>query len=302
MKGAVAVNVTDGENVVDIRNRIHVIRGAQVMLDRDLAALYQVEVKQLNRQVQRNIERFPADFMFQLNKEECSRCQIGTLKVRRGSNVKYLPYAFTEHGICMLSGVLRSSRAIEVNIAIMRAFVAMRRYLISHGQMLQQIDEIRRRQIADQLNNDERFDTVFTALANGNLLPSGILSAGTEFDALRLVTRIVESAKKEIVVIDPYSDAMTLEVLAKKRPGVKVRLVCKDRGEPTSAEITKFNRQYKNLTVTHSDIFHDRFILVDGAELHNLGSSINCLGRRVTSYSTRDKKEIEKLLAQLPIG
>ena len=121
MKGAVAVNVTDGGNVVDIRNRIHVIRGVQVMLDRDLAALYQVEVKQLNRQVQRNIERFPADFMFQLNKEECSRCQIGTLNVGRGSNLKYLPYVFTEHGICMLSGLLRSSRAIEVNIAIMRA-------------------------------------------------------------------------------------------------------------------------------------------------------------------------------------
>ena len=200
----------------------------------------------------------------------------------------------------MLSGILRSPKAIEVNIAIMRAFVAMRRYLISHGQVLQQIDEIRRRQIADQLHNDERFDTVFTALANGNLLPSGILSSGTEFDALRLVTRIVESAKKEIVVIDPYSDAMTLEVLAKKRPGVKVRLVCKDRGEPTSTEIAKFNRQYKNLTVTHTDSFHDRFILVDGAELHNLGSSINCLGRRVTSYSTRDKKEIKKLLVLLP--
>ena len=176
----------------------------------------------------------------------------------------------------------------------------MRRYLISHGQVLQQIDEIRRRQIADQLHNDERFDTVFTALANGNLLPSGILSAGTEFDALRLVTRIIESAKKEIIVIDPYSDAMTLEVLAKKRPGVKIRLVCKDRGEPTSAEIAKFNHQYKNLTMTYSDSFHDRFILVDGTELHNLGSSINCLGRRVTSYSTRDKKEVKKLLALVP--
>ena len=152
-----------------------------------------------------------------VKKEECSRCQFGTLNVGRGSNVKYLPYAFTEHGICMLSGLLRSSRAIEVSIAIMRAFVAMRRYLISHGQVLQRIEEIRRRQIADQLHNDERFDTVLTALATGNLLPSGI-----------------------------------------------------------------------------------RFILVDGAELHNLGSSINCLGRRVTSYSTRDKKEIKELLALMP--
>lgn len=299
MKGAVAEGISGGKNAVDVRNRIFTIRGVQVMIDRDLARLYQVEAKQFNRQVQRNIERFPPDFMFRLSKGEAQdlRCQIGTSS---WGGDRYLPSAFTEQGIAMLSGILRSPKAIAVNIAIMRAFVAMRRYLISHGQVLQQIDEIRRRQIADQLNNDERFDTVFTALANGNLLPSGILSAGTEFDALRLVTRIVESAKKEIVVIDPYSDAMTLEVLAKKHPGVKVRLVCKDRGEPTSAEIAKFNRQYKNLTVTHSDGFHDRFILVDGAELHNLGSSINCLGRRVTSYSTRDKKEIKKLLVLLP--
>ena len=299
MKGAVAEGISGGKNAVDIRNRILTIHGVQVMIDRDLAHLYQVEAKQFNRQVQRNIERFPPDFMFRLSKEEAQdlRCQIGTSS---WGGDRYLPSAFTEQGIAMLSGILRSPKAIEVNIAIMRAFVAMRRYLISHGQVIQQIDEIRRRQIADQLHNDGRFDTVFTALANGNLLPSGILAAGTEFDALRLVTRIIESAKKEIIVIDPYSDAMTLEVLAKKRPGVKISLVCKDRGEPTLAEITKFNRQYKNLTVTHSDSFHDRFILVDGTELHNLGSSINCLGRRVTSYSTRDKKEVKKFLALLP--
>ena len=194
----------NGKKVVDIRNRIFMIRGVQVMIDRDLAHLYQVEAKQFNRQVQRNIERFPSDFMFRLSKEEAQdlRCQSGTSS---WGGDRYLPSAFTEQGIAMLSGILRSPKAIEVNIAIMRAFVTMRRYLISHGQALQQIDEIRRRQIADQLHNDARFDTVFTALANGNLLPSGILSSGTEFDALRLVTRIVESAKKEIVVIDPYS-------------------------------------------------------------------------------------------------
>ena len=100
--------------------------------------------------------------------------------------------------------------------------------------------------------------------------------------------------------IDPYSDAVTLEVLSKKRPGVKVRLVCKDRGKPTQTEIAKFNRQYKGLAVTYSDDFHDRFLIIDNIELHGLGSSINCLGRRVTSYTTRDPKEIAKLLAMVP--
>ena len=208
---------------------------------------------------------------------------------------KYAPYAFTECGIAMLSGVLRSPKAIEANIEIMRAFVVMRRIMQTSAGVLQRLGAIEIKQV----ENDERFETIFSALDRGNLLPSGILPAGTEFDALRKVERIVEGAKRDLVVVDPYSDAVTLDVLAKKRLGVTVRLVCKNRGQPTPTEIAKFNRQYKGLTVSYSDDFHDRFILVDGAELHNLGSSINCLGRRVTTYSTRDRKEVSKFLALL---
>ena len=217
--------------ILDIQRRIMPVRGVQVMLDRDLAALYGVETRALQA-VRRNIGRFPEDFMFQLSKEDCLRSQIVTLNEARGKHLKYLPYAFTENGIAMLSSVLRSETAIDVNIRIMRAFTALRRFVI--------------------------------------------------------------------VLIDPYSDAVTLEVLSKKRPGVKVRLICKDRGKPTPTEIAKFNRQYKGLTVTYSDDFHDRFLIIDNVELHGLGSSINCLGRRVTSYTTRDAKGIAKLRAMLP--
>ena len=130
-----------------IRTMIMPVRGVQVMLDRDLAALYGVEVKYLNRQVKRNIERFPSDFMFQLTKEDCLRCQIGTLNGKRGEHLKYMPYAFTENGIAMLSGVLRSSIAIEINIRIMRAFVAMRRVLANVEPLLSRIESVERRQI-----------------------------------------------------------------------------------------------------------------------------------------------------------
>ena len=133
-----------------IRARILTIRGVQVMLDRDLAELYGVEVGQLNRQVKRNLERFPGDFMFQVSREECSRCQIGTLNGGRGSNIKYLPYAFTENGVAMLSGILRSSRAIAANIQIMRAFNAMRKALASLAPLLARIEATDRRQIAEQ--------------------------------------------------------------------------------------------------------------------------------------------------------
>ena len=282
--------------VAEIQRCIITVRNVQVMVDRDLAMLYGVEVKQLNRQVKRNIERFPSDFMFQLTREDCSRCQIGTLNEGRGSNVKYLPYAFTENGIAMLSGVLKSPTAIEVNIRIMRAFTAMRRFVFDHAGLVQRVGAIEMK----QLETDKRIDTVFDALDRGNLLPNGILPSGTEFDSLRYVSRLIEGAKSEILIIDPYSDATTLDVLAKKQPGVTVRLYCKDRGQPTLTEIAKFNRQYKDLTVTYTDDFHDRFLIIDNAELHNFGSSVNSLGHRVTTYSTRDAKDIKKFLSLLP--
>jgi hypothetical protein len=286
------------QDIVAIQKHIISIRNVHAILDRDLAVMYDVEVKHLNRQVKRNIERFPADFMFQLTKEECIRCQIGTLYERGEKSLNwstYRPYAFTENGVAMLSGVLRSPIAVAVNIGIMRAFTAMRRFVSDHAGLVQRVGAIELK----QLETDKRIDTVFDALDRGNLLPSGILPADSEFDSMRYVSRLIERAQFEILLIDPYSDAATLEVLSKKRPSVKVRLVCKDRGKPTPTEIAKFNRQYKGLAVTYSDDFHDRFLIIDNVELHGLGSSINCLGRRVTSYTTRDPKEIAKLLATI---
>ena len=287
------------QDIAAIQKHIISIRNVHAILDRDLAVMYDVEVKHLNRQVKRNIERFPADFMFQLTKEECTRCQIGTLYERGEKALNwstYRPYAFTENGVAMLSGVLRSPIAVAVNIGIMRAFTVMRCFVSDHAGLVQRVGAIELK----QLETDKRIDTVFDALDRGNLLPSGILPAESEFDSMRYVSRLIESAQSVIVLIDPYSDAVTLEGLSKKRPGVKVRLVCKDRGKPTPTEIAKFNRQYKGLTVTYSDDFHDRFLIIDNEELHGLGSSINCLGRRVTSYTTRDAKEIAKLRAMLP--
>ena len=307
------VQIPNGE--LEIQRRIMSVRSVQVMLDRDLAELYGVELKALNQAVKRNAERFPERFMHQLTKDEFADLKSQIATSSQDSNLSHLksqfvtsswggvrkpPKVFTEQGVSMLSAVLHSPTAIDVSIRIMDAFVAMRRHLMANGQVLQQLDRLRRQQILDQSRNDERFDTVFTALASGNLLPSGILPAGSEYDSLRYVSRLVESAKSEIVVIDPYADATILDVLSGKKAGVTVRLVCKDRGKPTASEIAKFNRQYKGLTVSHSDDFHDRFVIIDNVELHNLGSSINCLGRRLTTYTTRDAKEIKKFLAQLP--
>ncbi|MBR4259251.1 MAG: ORF6N domain-containing protein [Kiritimatiellae bacterium] len=279
-----------------IGDRILQVRGKYVMVDRDLAELYKVPTKALNQAVKRNSERFPERFRFALTPME--KAEVVTkcdhLKSLRFSHVPV--YAFTEQGVAMLATVLKSDIAIKTSMDIMDAFVAMRSFLMSSVGVLQRLGAIE----IKQLETDKRIDTVFDALDRGNLLPSGILPAESEFDSMRYVSRLIESAQSEIVLIDPYSDVVTLEVLSKKRPGVKVQLVCKDRGKPTPTEIAKFNRQYKDLVVTYSDDFHDRFLVIDNVELHGLGSSINCLGRRVTSYTTRDPKEIGKLLATVP--
>ena len=217
MKNQQITTVGDETVASSLQARIKCVRNIQVMLDRDLAELYGVPVKRLNEQVKRNLGRFPEDFMFQLTKDDCLRSQIATLNGKRGTHIKYLPYAFTENGVAMLSSVLRSETAINVNIRIMRAFVALRRFVSDHAGLVQRVGAIELK----QLETDKRIDTVFDALDRGNLLPNGILPAESEFDSLRYVTRLVESAKSEIVLIDPYSDAVTLEVLSKKHPGVK---------------------------------------------------------------------------------
>ena len=152
-------------SVERIEQAILLIRGQKVMLDRDLALLYDVEVKQLKRQVRRNIERFPPDFMFELSREEerALRCHFGTLT--RGAHSKYLPYAFTEQGVAMLSSVLNSPRAVQVNIEIMRAFVRLRRILTAHKDLARRLDDLER-------GYDAKFRVVFDAI-RGLMAPPG---------------------------------------------------------------------------------------------------------------------------------
>ena len=137
--GELVTNCDQLVGVDNIEPLIKIIRGQQVMLDRDLATLYGVETKRLNEQVKRNIKRFPEDFMFQLTKDECLRSQIATLNERRGQHLKYMPYVFTENGVAMLSSVLRSDTAIDVNIRIMRAFTSMRHFLQNNAEVFQRL-------------------------------------------------------------------------------------------------------------------------------------------------------------------
>ena len=297
-----------------IKSRIYTIRGVQVMLDLDLAQLYGVEAKQLNRQVKRNIDRFPPDFMFQLTRDECLRCQIGTINGGRGQHLKYMPHAFTENGVAMLSGVLRSPTAIEINIRIMRVFNEMRRTLASMAPILARLAETERRQledrtrqITDQTRNEERFDTIFKAMDGGDFPPQKIFYDGQLWDARAFVDRLVKRAKRSLVLVDNWATVETLDMLAAKQRGVAATVVTSEhrdgKGNPRPkilpADIAKFNAQYPTLSVRFRENFHDRFLVVDDKELYLVGSSLKDLGKRCFGFTKMDASEIPGLKARM---
>lgn len=296
--------IQESSNLELIRSRIFTIRGVQVILDKDLAELYGVEVSQLNRQVKRNIERFPDDFMFQLTREECSRCQIGVLNGSRGSNIKYLPYAFTENGVAMLSGILRSSRAIAANIQIMRAFNAMRRALASIAPLLSRIEATERRQLKledSQVRNKERFKLILDAMQDKKFPPQKVFFDGQVYDAFEQMKKFVRMAKKELIIIDPYFADSVLPLIAQKRKDVEVLVVKNSRSKLLhDVDVAQFNAQYANsLTVKVSDRFHDRFLIIDKTTLIHVGASLNHLGKKCFAFSSLDKSNIPDILAKI---
>ena len=198
--------------IQSIQSKIYNIRGKQVMLDSDLALIYDVDVKRLNEQVKRNNERFPEQFMFKLSTEEYNflRSQIATLETKKGSHRKYLPFAFTEHGVSMLSAVLRSKKAIEMSILIVNAFVEMRHYLIKNADIFEKFHRIDQRLLA----HDENFNKVFKALESKELPKQGIFFNGQVFDAHVFISDLIKTAEKSIILIDNYVDEKVLTLLS----------------------------------------------------------------------------------------
>ncbi len=305
----IADAISDLASEDSIKARIHTIRGVQVMLDRDLAALYGVEAKQLNRQVKRNIDRFPPDFMFQLSRDECLRCQIGTINGGRGQHLKYMPHAFTENGVAMLSGVLRSPTAIEINIRIMRVFNEMRRALASMAPILARLAETERRQledharqITDQSRNEERFDTIFKAMDGGDFPPQKVFFDGKHYDAFSFARKLVRKAAKTILLVDPYCDDTTLDILAQKRGSAAATIATTRKTATqclTPAALAKFNKQNPPLAVKTTSAFHDRFLILDGADLYHFGASLKDLGRKYCAVTRMSPIFIPSILQRL---
>lgn len=292
-----------------VESLIRVIRGQQVMLDRDLAELYGVETKVLNQAVKRNLGRFPDDFRFQLTKEECSRSQFVTLNEGRGSNIKYLPYAFTEQGVAMLSGVLKSPTAVEVNIRIMRAFVSMRHFMVNNAAIFQRLETIEFNQLesnkvqakilAHQEVQDHRIDEIFRRLDEGMYKPKqGIFFDNQIYDAYSFVSELVKSAKQRIILIDNYVDETVLTLLDKRGENVSATIYTQQVSRQFRLDVDRHNSQYPPIEV---DVFrrsHDRFLCIDDTVYH-VGASIKDLGKKWFAFSKMEDFKPEELVARI---
>ena len=282
-----------------VRSRIFTLRGIQVMLDRDLAELYQVPTKRLNEQVKRNSSRFPPAFRFQLSEEETAGLVANCDRFARMKHSSVPMTAFTEHGIIMLASVLKSEVAIQASIRITNAFVAMRKALASVGPVLARLETAERRQIADQARNEERFDAIFRAMDGGDFPPQKVFFDGNHYDAYSFARRLVRTAAQSIVLVDGYCDETTLDILSRKRPGVRVTLATDARTPLTATSVAKFNRQNPTLELKTTAAFHDRFLILDGTELYHFGASLKDLARRYCAVSKLDSAFIPSILGRI---
>lgn len=283
----------------DIEPMIHTIRGRQVMLDSDLSELYGVETKVFNQAVKRNERRFPDRFRFRLTDEEYSalRSQSVTSKERGGR--RYLPYAFTEQGVAMLSAVLRSDAAIDTSIRIMDAFVAMRHFLAENATLLERLRDVEASQAVLRKSTDERFEKVFRLLEGDREPAQRIFFEGQLFDAFSLLSDLVGRAEREIVLVDGYVDVRTLNILAKKREGVAAT-VYTSGNRLTQGDIDVFNAQYPPLEVRRTKTFHDRFLVLDGSTAYHIGASLKDAGRKCFAINlVQDEKLVVELVGKL---
>ena len=294
------------EDNKEIQSMIYTFRGRQVMLDSDLAMLYQVTTSNLNKAMKRNIARFPERFCFQLTENEYENLRfqngISSLTNNYGGR-RYIPYVFTEQGIAMLSAVLKSDIAVEVSLKIMDSFVEMRKFLISNQELFSRLDKAELRQIEFEkkvdLKNaetDKKLEEVFDYIATTKEVKQKIFFNGQIYDAFSLMVEIVEKAEKELILIDNYVDVNTLNILSKKKDGVNVLIVTSGNGNLTEKDIAKFNSQYPKLTVKISKDFHDRFLIIDRKEVYHIGASIKDAGKKSFGITKLEVEDLTKSL------
>ena len=291
------------ENMRSIRDCIFTVRGVQVMVDWDLAALYGVETRVMNQAVKRNEDRFPERFRFRLSQSEMDELITNCDKSGRLKHYPGLPYVFTEQGIAMLASVLRSATAVSVSVKIMDAFVEMRRTLAGLVPVTQILKDLQQKQLLDQAKNEERFAQIFTELGKLEIPVQGVFYDGQLWDARALVLKLIQSAKRLLILIDNWATSETLDLFTKKRKGVKVTIFTSEHYDKkhvphpkiSPADVTTFNAQYPKLAVRYNETFHDRFLIIDDKELYLIGASLKDLGSKCFAFTKLDPADIRRI-------
>ena len=267
---------------IDIAKLIVVVRGQQVLIDRDIAMLYKVETKHLNERVKRNDARFPERFRFQLTKQEMKEL---VAKYDRFNSLKHstsCPYAFTEQGISMLSAIVTSQKAVDTSIRIMDAFVGMRRYISANAHIFQRLDRVERQQIENKLwmeQTDDKINTILSKMdeQSPKLLPEQIFATGCVWDAWTYVSDLVRSAKQRIVLIDNYVDDRVLSLMDKRADNVEATIYSRYY-EPFLIDLKKHNEQCREIKfIQLAQKNHDRFLIIDD-DIYLLGASVKDMG------------------------
>jgi len=276
----------------EIQNKIYLIRGKQVMLDRDLAKLYQVETKVLNQAVKRNTERFPNDFMFQLSKEEFEnlKSQIVTSSLNHGG-IRKLPYAFTEQGVSMLASVLKSKIAINVSIQIIRIFVSFRKFANKNVLLFEKINNLETK----ITEHENKIDLILNTKLP---ITEGIYFDGQIFDAYVFVTDLIKTTKKEIILIDNYIDESVLLMLTKRNKNVRAIIYTTKISKQLQLDIKKHNTQYPAIAIKQFKKSHDRFLIIDNKTIYHIGASLKDLGKKWFAFS-KINIDVNYLLAKL---
>ena len=269
----------------EIEKRIFYVRGNYVVLDKDLADFYEVKPIRLREQVKRNANRFPEDFMFQLTAEEVDAMVSHFAIPSKQSLGGYLPYVFTEQGVAAVSAVLKSEKAAQVSINIMRAFVQMRKFLQNNALIFQRLDKVEHK----QLETDQKLEKVLQALESRTEQPDkGIFFEGQIFDAYVFVADIIKKAKTDIILIDNYVDETVLTLLAKRKINVAGTIYTKQISKQLQLDVEKHNSQYPPIALKTFAHSHDRFLIIDQKELYHLGASLKDLGKKWFAFSKMD--------------
>ena len=275
---------------LNIENMIYEIRGKQVMLDSDLARLYNVETKRVNESVKRNIDKFPERFSWLLTNEEINELwsQFATANISNMS--RSIPRVFTEQGVAMLATILKSKIATEVSIKIMDAFVAMRKYISSNSLEQKYINNL-------VMKHEDQLNTIFDYFDAKDPV-NDIYITGQVYDAYSRILDILLLAKEQLIIIDSYADKYVLDMISKIN--IPVTLVVSTKSRLSDLDINKYNKEYNNLILIYNDTFHDRFIILDKKKMYHLGTSLNNAGTKTFSINkVEDNRWLELVLKQI---